>query len=119
MRYVFGINNPSDDKDELQLLVYSKGEISAIYYRFHFLKEHQRKIILLGGVGTFAKERGTLILDENPGGNATGMQVQKLAEFLGRKPAILVPMQYVRKGSAACVFFASSADAQGEGARLR
>lgn len=104
VRYVFGIYGPADMKDELQLLVYSKGEKSAVYYNLHLMKQGQRPVIYIGGLGTFIKEHGKLVLDENPGGIATGLQVQKLADFLGRKAAIAIPPQYVRAGSAACVF---------------
>ncbi len=104
VRYVFGIYGPADEEDELQLLVYSKDEKSAVYYDLHLMKEGQRSIIYLGLMGTFVKEHGKLVVDENPGGVATGFQVQKLADFLSRKPATIVLVKYIQPGPAACVY---------------
>lgn len=105
IRYLYGINSPEDENEnELQLLVYSPRGKAATYYTVYFETKKQGPIIDIGQMGTLVQEHGKLVLDENPGGNGTYFHIQKVADFLGRKPALIVRAQNVRPGTAACVF---------------
>ncbi len=104
VRYVYGSYSPDDENNELQLVVYSPKEKSAIYYTVYLEEEKRHHVIDIGQMGTLIQENGKLVLDENPGGNATYFHIQKLVDFLERKPVITIPAQYVRLGSTTCIF---------------
>jgi hypothetical protein len=105
VRYLYGINSPQDENNnELQLVVYGPREKSAFYYRAYLEKNKKSSVIQLGQMATLIQEHRKLELDENPGGNGTYFRIQKAVDFLGRKPALIVPVHSVRPGPATCVF---------------
>jgi hypothetical protein len=104
IRYAFGVViKDEDEKNELHLVVYSKGEERGILYQVYF--EHDgRPSTYIGQAGTLKQERGVMEPDEIWGGQATYYYEKRLLRVISAKPAITIPASEVVAGSRPCLF---------------
>ena len=92
-----------DEKNELQLVVYGKGEKRGILYQV-YLDDDGRPSIYIGQGGTLKQEKGVMEPDEIWGGVASYYAVKRLLRVISAKPAITIPASEVVAGSRVCIF---------------
>jgi hypothetical protein len=104
VRYVLGVViKDLDQKNELQLAVYDKGEKRGILYQVYFDDDDGRPSISIGQAGTLKQEKGVMQPDEIWGGQASYYAEKRLLRILSVKPALTIPASEVVAGSRVCV----------------
>jgi hypothetical protein len=104
VRYVLGVvEKGEDEKNELHLVVYGKGEKRGILYQV-YLDDDGRPSIYIGQGGTLKQEKGVMEPDEIWGGQGTYYYEKRLLRVISVKPAITIPTNEVVAGSRACVW---------------
>lgn len=104
VRYVLGVVEKGDDeKNELHLVVYGKGEKRGTLYQV-YLDDDRRPSIYIGQGGTLKQEKGVMEPDEIWGGQATYYYEKRLLRVISAKPAITIPASEVVAGSRVCIF---------------
>lgn len=104
IRYLLGVvEKGEDEKNELHLAVYGKGEKTGILYQV-YLDDGRRSSIYIGQWGTLKQEKGVMEPDEIWGGQATYYYEKRLLRFISAKPAITIPASEVHAGSRICIF---------------
>lgn len=103
VRYVLGVVIKGlDQKNELQLAVYDKGEKRGILYQVYF-DDDGRPSIYIGQAGTLKQEKGVMQPDEIWGGQASYYAEKRLLRVLSAKPPMTIPASEVMAGSRTCV----------------
>lgn len=103
VRYLYGIQHPwTDENNELHLLVYGDGEKSATLYEVYFETRERKPVITLGLTGKFTEKQGRLIPHEILFGIGTYQRIQKLADVMGKRRLVEIPVRYLQPGKAVC-----------------
>jgi hypothetical protein len=102
--YVYGKWSPVDEDDELHMVVYGPREESATLFEVYLRTVGNKQEIFIGDAATLKREKGRLVTDKIPGGQATLRRIEKLLGSLSRQPAITILDNDVRPGPAACVY---------------
>ncbi len=104
IRYAFGVVvKDEDEKNELHLAVYGKGEKRGVLYQV-YLEDGRRPSIYIGQWGTLKQEKGVMEPDEIWGGQATYYYEKRLLRVISATPAITIPASEVVAGSRVCIF---------------
>ena len=93
-----------DENDELHMVVYGPREESATLFEVYLRTVGDKQEIFIGDAATLKREKGRLVTDEIPGGQATLRQIEKLLVVISHRPMITIPDSEVREGPAACVY---------------
>lgn len=104
VRYVYGKQSPTDEADELHMVVYGPREESATLFEVYLRTNAHNQEIFIGDAATFKGEKGRLVTDEIPGGQATLRRIEKLFDTISHPRAITIMDSDVKPGPAACVY---------------
>lgn len=105
VRYVYGKFDPSDENDELHLVVYGPRQESATLFEIYLHGVDDNKPgIFIGEAATLKREHGRLVVDENPGGVGTYRRIEKLLRVISNRAMVAIPDEEVRQGPTACVY---------------
>jgi hypothetical protein len=104
VRYVYGKWSPVDEDNELHMVVYGAGEESATLFEVYLQTAQGKQEIFVGDAATLKKEKGKLVTDEIPGGQATLQRIEKLLVVISHQKAITITESEMKEGEAACVY---------------
>jgi hypothetical protein len=106
VRYVYGKWSPVDEDDELHMVVYGPREESATLFEVYLQTVGGKQGIFIGDAATLKskREKGRLVTDEIPGGQATLLRIESLLVHISHRRAIRIMDSEVKSGPAACVY---------------
>ncbi|MGB7561351.1 MAG: hypothetical protein WBL99_07770 [Candidatus Acidiferrales bacterium] len=104
VRYVYGKQSPTDEADELHVVVYAAREESATLFEVYLQTKADKQEIFIGDAATLKKQKGRMVIDEIPGGLATARRIEKLIETISHQRAITVMDRDVKPDATACVY---------------
>jgi len=104
VRYVYGKWSPVDENDELHMMVYGPQQESATLFEVYLQTAGGKQQIFIGDAATLKREKGQLITDEIPGGQATLRRIERLLTVISHRPMITIPDSEVEEGPTACVY---------------
>lgn len=104
VRYVYGKWSPVDENDELHMVVYGPREESATLFEVYLRKVDDKQEVFVGDAATLKREKGRLVTDEIPGGQATLRRIERLLTVVSHRAMITIPKGEVREGPVVCVY---------------
>jgi len=104
IRYFYGKLDPSDESDQLDVVVYGPRKRSATLFEVYLDAKGGKQQVFFGDLTTFKTEKGRLVADEISGGLATLRRIEKLFSVISRRNAITIKDTDVKRGPAACVY---------------
>ncbi|MHB8527838.1 MAG: hypothetical protein ACYDD2_17070 [Candidatus Acidiferrales bacterium] len=93
-----------DENDELHVVVYGPRGESATLFEVYLRTVDDKQEIFIGDAATLKREKGRLVTDEIPGGQATLRRIERLLTAISHRAMITVPDGEVRQRPTACVY---------------
>jgi hypothetical protein len=104
VQYFYGVLTPKEESpNELQLIVYTAGGLTANLYRVYF-DQTEKNSIYLGDGATVKKENSKMVPDEISGGLGSLQELKKILDMTNKQELLVIPQSLVVQGSDACIY---------------